>query len=258
MNNNSYLEYCEGIWNGWLNEKGSEEDELREYFDLQYCPEPYLRFIKNNESTKQIYFLTTNPGQGFDQQERTIVLNGKSIIKSNMTYENTSKNLADYYKENLIKGSKYRIDHMEYLSQKCGYDNFIQIESIPYHSKNIIKKDDLLKLIKNGDSSINNYIDKVKEYLSDKNVIAIQAGNSEDIKKLTDWNKLQSSLIGMDIEKSKYVSLKVNDKNKDTIGMYIEKQNGSIKILCIRAGQNDLPGSNGCDIIANEYSKLLD
>lgn len=62
MNNNSYLEYCEGIWNGWLNEKGSEEDELREYFDLQYCLEPYLGFIKNNESYKQIYFLTTNPG----------------------------------------------------------------------------------------------------------------------------------------------------------------------------------------------------
>ncbi|GCD11629.1 hypothetical protein [Clostridium tagluense] len=250
---NNYFDYCEKNWNVWLNKQDIQEQMFEKYFDLRYCAEPYLRFIKdNNEKLNSIYFLTTNPGGGFEQQDIEYILQNKSIIKNDLPYHDNAKNLADYYKENLIGTSKHRITHMDYLAQKCGYDNFIQIESIPYHSKKLPGKNRLTKLIKSSNNSISEYINITKEYLADKNVIAIQAGKPKNIKELNDWYKLQCEIIGLEIGKSEYIS--INDR--DTIGMYIQKENNTIKALCLRAGANDLPGPNGCDIIAKKYNTL--
>lgn len=252
---NNYYDYCEKIWNDWLENKKKCDDNFEKYFQYEYCPEPYLRFTKSDEKSEMIYFLTTNPGGGFEIQDRELVLKNKSIINCNDTYYNNSKYLAEYYNSNLIGGSKNRIKHMIYLSKGCGYNSFRQIESIPFHSKNLKDKNSMIKLMKGNNRIISDYVDATKEYLKDKNVIAIQAVGYRKINELSNWIKLQCEIIGLDINKSKYISI-CQKVNEDTAGIYIEKQKNCIKILSLRVGQNDLPSEEGCNIIGNEYKKL--
>ena len=101
---NKYFDYCEKIWDGWIKKENVQEEMFRKYFSIRYCPEPYLRFINNeSENTNLIHFVTTNPGGGFEQQDIEYILKNKSIIKNDQTYYNNAKNLADYYKEKLVK-----------------------------------------------------------------------------------------------------------------------------------------------------------
>ena len=255
---NNYFDFCENIWDGWLNNQDVLEQVFEELFKLKYCPEPYLRFIKaNSKDSDLVYFLTTNPGAGDDKiQTREIFSKEDSIIKSDEPYHNNARKLADYYKKNLKGTAKRRVNHMEYLAKKCGYDNFIQIQSIPYHSGELKHKDDLTELIKGSNNSISEYINITKKYLADKNVIAIQGGNGLNIGELNAWRKLQCEIIGLDIDKSEYITIVTNEKNEDSVSMYIQKENDTIKAICLRAGSNDLPGPAGCDIIANKFNQL--
>jgi len=243
------------MWKLWIKKQDIQDPIIEKSFEPKYCSEPYLRFTKEEDETSDsIYFLTTNPGAGFDLQERKNILENKSMIKSDESYYSNAKNLADYYIKELISGSKARIKHMEYLAKICGYDNFIQVETIPYHSENLPEKSKLVRLVRNGNNKISEYIEITKEYLMDKNVISIQAGNCRDIKKMSDWSKLQCEIIGLDIDKSECISTIKNEKKKDTGCLYIERKNNFIKALSLRAGANDLPGNGGCDIIANKYN----
>jgi len=244
------------MWGLWNKKENIQEPIIEEFFESRYCAEPYLRFTKeNDENSDLIYFLTTNPGAGFDKQERKTILENESMIKIEEDYYSNAKNLADYYVKELIMGSQSRIKHMKYLAKKCGYNNFIQVESIPYHSGSLPGKQKLVKLIRNGNNSISEYIEVTKGFLKDKNVIAIQAGNSRNIKKMNDWSKLQCEIIGLDIDKSECIST-IKNNTKDTGCLYIEKQNNFIKALSLRAGGNDLPGEDGCDIIAKKYKEI--
>jgi len=255
---NNYFDFCENIWGDWLNNQDTLEQVFEGLFKLKYSPEPYLRFTKpNSENTDVIHFLTSNPGAGDDKiQTREVFSIEDSIIKSDDSYDNNAIKIADYYKKNLVGTAKRRINHMDYLARKCGYDNFIQIESIPYHCGELKHKDALTELIKGSNNSISEYINVTKEYLSDKNAIAIQGGNGLNIAELNAWRKLQCEIIGLDIDKSEYITIVANEKNKDSVSMYIQKKNDTIKAICLRAGSNDLPGPAGCDIIANKYIQL--
>jgi hypothetical protein len=94
----TFLELCESIFQKWLKQDyNGYDDYLLKYFQLDYCPEPYL-ILKgdiNNDSNKTLYFLTTNPGNGENYQHITSL--NQNVLSSKLSYKENSKKLSDIY-----------------------------------------------------------------------------------------------------------------------------------------------------------------
>ena len=251
--NLEFKKLCEEIWQKWRNEILTIPDELINRFNLQpeFLPEPYLIFNTGKEtviSDKALYFLTTNPGIGgeFHQGRKKL----KASYSENEKYEKVAKDYADKYLNEILKGSaKRRVEGFVYLAEKLGYNKLIQVESLPFHSKELPNRYKLLSILKkeNQDNIINQYFTLLRNTLKNENVIVLSAvGTRKSISNNslnTKWLKWQAEVIGMDIQNTKIENLIVKDQ-KVTCALIHTNNYNCLKGFILMMGGNNMPYKN--------------
>ena len=195
-----YLDYCEALWERWLNGRLSLPPDVAKRFELEHAPEPYIRF---GEGRKPLYVLLTNPGKGLPHQRRGAILAGRSCLTARRSYYEASLRLGDFYKENLPpKAARRKIEAMEDFKKLVGADCIVQFESIPFHSPSLPGKRRVLKLTEEV-AEFKDYTSALKTALSEVAVIAVSAvGSRESISTSSlagsNWLRWQASLLGID------------------------------------------------------------
>ena len=131
-NANSYLEFCDDLFQNWLQHQFKDDATLSLLFQMDYAPEPYFSL---REGKKPLYMLLTNPGSGMDFQHIS--------HHKNSNYKMFSATLSEVYTSDDFKNGKgsnpaYRrlmksIDFANFL----GYDGVFNIETIPFHSPHL-------------------------------------------------------------------------------------------------------------------------
>jgi hypothetical protein len=257
--NNKFKELCEKIWQDWKNETLTIPDELKNRFDLQpeFLPEPYLIFNTGKETAKSdkvLYFLTTNPGIGGEFHQGRVKL--KASYPENEKYEKVAHDFADKYLNEILKGSsKRRVEGFIYLAEKLGYNQLIQVESLPFHSKVLPNKFKLLSFFEkeNADNIINQYFTVLKNSLKNENVIVLSAigtRKSISLESLnTKWLKWQTEVIGMDLSCAKIIAL-IENNGKVTSAFIYTNDNNILKGFILMMGGNNMPGNGALDRIA--------
>ncbi|KAA9332683.1 hypothetical protein [Adhaeribacter soli] len=250
-----FLELSESIFQKWVNKdfKGYDSYMLK-YFQLDYCPEPYLLLKGKVDSynSKTLYFLTTNPGRGEDYQHINSV--NKDVLSSELTYKENSKMLSSIYLKSInnVKGkinkkASDRIKDMLKIGED--FDNIIQIETFPLHSESL-PINHKLKIVNNYNNKSKftfTYLESLKSYLLDKNVIAISSWNDE-------WFNFQKGIIMLP-ESAKEATLctKMGQPTGKFVNGFL---NSNIKGLTKIQGNNNLPAESGKNIILKELTKL--
>lgn len=232
---NEYFNYCEYLFNDFLNGK-MQNGNLN--FEMDACPEPYLNFGVDLNSNNQLIFLTTNPGKSDEYQLFKNINSKISFIDKKLSYKDNSINFAKYYEKNLVGTAKHRITHMFQFAESLGYKGFLQIETIPFHSKNLNKTNINSIIMNNKTLSEYNYL--LGKFIKDKNVIIISGADRTNIYNIPKWIKYQCNLIGLDISSSDIVEL-VKKENNPTAIAYVLNNSNKIKTAVLKMGSNDLP-----------------
>jgi hypothetical protein len=89
-----YQELCEKIFDDWMNHRLTVSCAVRDAFELQYCPEPYLTF---GSQAAPITFVTLNPGGGEFFQQRDNIGTSRSPIRADASYRDTAADLGRSY-----------------------------------------------------------------------------------------------------------------------------------------------------------------
>ncbi|KLU65144.1 hypothetical protein DEAC_c31110 [Desulfosporosinus acididurans] len=252
-----YIQFCEKIWRDWHAEKLSIDGDrvlktLEKKLDYDACPEPYLSFGECDDYNKTLFFLTTNPGQVLEFQKRSNILSGKSFIEPGKGYKEISLDLGTYYETGnhvkpasnesiILRNPKDHISKMKKLANLLGFENFVEIETIPFHSHDLPKNRIPELAEKNPEEAITSiYFKSVREFLSDKNVICVQAAGSDC--KLSDWlNWLMKRIIGIEEPKS-HILKTLN--NKTTVSLILDTADQKlIRGLTLKNGAKGLPES---------------
>lgn len=236
-----YFNFCQDLYSNWNNCTLNYDPALESFFDLNALPEPYLSF-KSLENP--LYFLTTNPGGVMEFQKRD------NFNYSDELYSDLAHKLGERYLLNLDKiGTQAvtRIKRMIQLSELVKKSGVIQVEAIPYHSKNFNNKSAFLKCL--TDFTLIAYINHLKDHLTDKPVLSIQAG-SPDLNRIksNDWILFLCDTMNLDIDKAHMYPIKVKTDGKVTIGMLWDNRNR--KGIIFNNAINSFPGDEGILTIA--------
>lgn len=235
MKNSNYFKFCEDLYKNWKKGDLPEKEVLKQLFQLDYVPEPYLYFEKGSNP---LYVLYNNPGSGIDEIQKHDVVNEK-------TYDDFAKKISKYYldKDKFKKETAAfnRIQKALNFAKNQGFDGVVNVETIPFHSVELNKKKALM-LIKKTDL-LQNYINALTSFLKDKPIIALSGCNThESITKQTvnknQWIKLQAEIIGFDLQKSKQFNL--TEKADKVTSAIFKDQN---KFLVLMGGSNNFPKS---------------
>lgn len=241
--------FCENLWQQWL----LRELKFPEFpFQAGHMPEPYLRW---KDGKDPLYVLTTNPGGGMEHQLRENILAGNSNIKPTASYAESAVDLARFYDKELDgSNAGRRIKSMLLLALACGKDDVFQVESSPYHSANLPQKEKLINLALH-DENLSPYIEKLRNFLHDKDVVAVSAWggqvNSEtNIPQLSPWLLWQAELMGLRPQDAIPYSI-VNNGKRDTGILLVDSSNGSLKSMYLVVGSNNFPSRKGLKMIAD-------
>lgn len=260
--NSSYIKYCESLWQKWNNDstlfnleiKNAVSDSFYDILELDHCPEPYLVFNQNNDIKESLVFLTTNPGGGMQEQTKQCIESSVGVSLEE-DYLTVSSKLSTYYKNNLPSNALNRIKKMNQLANLLGYKGFIQVELFPFHSKNLgfKYKNEIIKLYREENNLVFNYIQCLIEFLKNKDVIAIAASNSHgNINEMNNWLRW----IFQDILNVKYPNsyiLGYSDNGKPSKSFTIDGHNEFIKGMSLISGINNLPNLE----TLNDISKIV-
>ncbi|HPS31617.1 MAG TPA: hypothetical protein PLZ43_15290 [bacterium] len=260
--NSEYKELCENIWQDWRNGTLTIPKYLIDQFYLQpeFLPEPYLIFNTGKEtakSDKALYFLTTNPGNGWEGHQGREKL--KASYPENEKYEKVAHDFAEKYLNEILKGpAKRRVEGFIHLAETLGYNQLIQVESLPFHSKELPNKFKLLSFLEkeNADNIINQYFTVLKNSMKDENVIVLSAigtRKSISLESLnTKWLKWQSEVIGMDLSCAKIIAL-IENNGKVTSAFIYTNDNNILKGFILMMGGNNMPGNGALDRIVGIF-----
>lgn len=260
-----YFTLCEQLWRDWLRAESSKafakETGLSQLagkpFDFAFAPEPYLRFSVTDKSTsdkKPLHFLFTNPGGGRRHQRRRRILNGKSCITDDTSYDVASRELGSFYRAKLKRTAHHRIEAMIRVAHDTGHDSALQFESIPFHSESLPGKRKLPDLMKKS-GFLRDYADSLAATLEGKSVICLSAvPTSRPITVRTvaqEWLRFQAELIGIqEVERLKIASL-VRKKRRTTCAFLYESNGDSIRGFVLMMGGNHFPGADGLKKLAD-------
>lgn len=250
--NKKYKKHCNEMNKKWMNEHLDVTDKTKNDFQMDYLPEPYLNF---NAGENPLYVLTTNPGNGMDDQSRDVILKDKSKIGicKDDKYEEIAEKLAKFYLEDLEGAAKRRIDGFLEISKNANFNGVIQLESYPFHSKTFPKKDNFLGDSKE-DELFKEYTNLLKETLVDKTVIVLSAvGTQKSLSKKsidTDWLIWQADIMGLDLKNLKEKVLVEKEKKVTSIFIY-QKTNNITKGFILMMGGNNLPNHDALVKIVN-------
>ena len=224
-----YLEYCEKLFKDWKADKVNGKG--LDIFEMNHVPEPYLYM---HEGENPLFVLHNNPGSGMDMQLK------KQIKDKN--YEALAHRFGKYYLSDKFKnaGQAYRRiqDSIQFAKDKK-YSGVVNVETIPFHSNTLDKKKAISSIEKN--EILKNYINTLREYLTDKPVLALSAcyplhSINENNFKRSKWLRLQADVIGIDIKKSKMSAL-TNKGSKVTSALFQHDN----KFFILMMGSNNFP-----------------
>jgi hypothetical protein len=230
----SYIEFCQKLFQDWQNNNLNVNETCKRLFQLEYIPEPYLNFKK---SKNPLYILNINPGSGMDELQ----LRDK-ITENN--YEEIANRFGDFYLSDDFKkaGAAYRrnIRALE-IAKENGFDGFINLETIPFHS-NTLNKVSGLKVVKSEPILIE-YTTLLKDFVNDKCVIVVTACSSKhsitkDTISNNSWLDFQRDCIGLNLETSKLIPLVMKD-SKVTVAIISDKN----KHILLMMGSNNFPAT---------------
>lgn len=258
MGDNNYLDHCEEMWKGWINSESHYSSLLNNVFQMDYCPEPYLYFFSN--SLPHLHFLTTNPGSGMAHQKLQAILEDKSVVNKNHSYYDNAKSLADFYSTRLKGNARVRVEAMKRLSTLSGSQGFTQVECIPYHSKNLPNKRQVIKYCEQ-DRELSKYIALLTSYLSDKDVVAVSAvGSASEIacteEYFSDWLHWQGQIMGFSFQSAeKHDIVFHKETGRVTGALLLSRKDDAKKAFFLMMGSNSLPGPEGVRKIADILSR---
>jgi hypothetical protein len=258
MDDQRYFDHCEEMWKGWVNSKARYSLLLNKIFQMDHCPEPYLYFF--NDSLPPLHFLTTNPGSGMLHQNIQVIEEGKSAVNKDHSYFDNAKNLADLYSTKLKGNARVRVEAMKHLSMLYGSQGFTQVECIPYHSKNLPNKRQIINFCAQ-DKELASYIALLTSYLSDKDVIAVSAvGSTSEIsctnEYFSDWLHWQGQIMGFSLQNAEKHDIVLHKKTGRVTGALMLSHKASAKkAFFLMTGSNRLPGPEGVRKIADILSR---
>lgn len=208
-----YFRFCEILFEEWGSHQFSEDEILKDLFEMEYSPEPYF-VVKNGNNP--LYLLDNKPCLGVHYQQ---IIDSK--IKSYFDFSEKFK------KEKVtVNMDSVLANGLDFCDQ-LGYDSLVNIKSIPFHC-NKSNKSILLKSI-NKSWTLYVYQQVLKMFLIDKPVLIFSNSNlSESLSKNTiqknDWLIYQSDLAGVNIGRLQMKPItKKNNKMTSTLFSYQNK-----------------------------------
>ena len=251
MSVQAYIEFCETLWSDWRAGRLRLQPGVSDRFQLDYMPEPYLRF---GDGTKPFYVLFTNPGLGMPHQCRDVVIAGKSCIRAQMSYQEVSLALAEFYLEHLPPGhARANNDAMCHIRELLGADCVIQLESLPFHSRALPRKDGIPQVVTRTEV-LRQYAFVLAEAMKDVSVVALSAvSSSQSISRSSvvdsRWLSWQASLLGVSPAGLTLVPL-VQKSGKITSAFLYQKVAYCTRGFVLTMGGNTLPGIQGRELLA--------
>ena len=257
MNEHTYFDYCEKMWRRWINAEADYSALLHKIFQIDHCPEPYLYFY--SDSIQPLHFLTTNPGAGMPHQNIHNILQNDSVVAKNQSYYDNAKKLADFYSTSLTGNARVRVEAMKRLSSLYSSQGFTQVECIPFHSKNLPNKRQVIQYCRQ-DKELNQYISLLKDYLDDKDVIAVSAvGSANEIicreAYFSEWLVWQAEIMGFSFRSAEKHDIILHKQTGRVTGALLLSHKGHAKkAFFLMMGSNSLPGPEGVRKIAGILS----
>jgi hypothetical protein len=258
--NDPYFRFCDKIVREFFSSSLEAErisPDLRK-FDFDFMPEPYLPLVDsdrrpNSDFTEWLHILLANPGRGLNIQKRNYLRSGKMRgVSEKIPYSQFAHMVYRYYEKYFPKRKELTAIHhfrnAQKLASLSGYQGALEIESIPWHSKNLCNKDDLpSKIMK--DEVTNRYCTLLRAYLKNRSVLTVDGAGGQSTSSISDaafdrpWMRFKADLIGMDIGKAKFHAITEKASNgKITAAAKSMRVGGVIKIMyCVR-GHNHLKG----------------
>lgn len=257
IENSEFGDFCEKMWQKWLSQgaKAFSDQVDGDSFQLDFLPEPYLTFSKKGDVLDFLYVLTTNPGGAIPIQSHDYLLQGKSIISPQVSYNMISRVFADFYANDfeINLNAKRRVEKILMLSKMLGKKGVVQIESCPFHSPSFPSKDRFIKETQKN-KFFQEYTEKLKLFLKDKSVLIVSATSSQTSLSLDNisnstWLKWQADLVSFNMQTA--IFNKIVEKNgKTTSGLAVDSSKGCTKGIFLTMGSNNLPSVDGLKIIA--------
>lgn len=228
-----YYPFCDLLHQKWFDKTLKYEDNFEEIFQVDYTPEPY--FVLKNGSNP-LFMLLTNPGAGMDFQKH------ENFEKSN--YKAFANILADIYTSEQFKkdggtNAYRRLMKSITWADHLGYNSIVNIETIPFHSRNL-NKSKALDII--GKSWIlSRYQEVLRNFLVNKPVLIVAAcGSKSSITlntiKNSKWLMYQTEIANINIENLKFKEL-TKKNGKVSSALFYDNE----KYIVLMMGSNNLP-----------------
>lgn len=251
------MSFCECLWQDWLADRLETSPFVRQAFDLDAAPEPYIVF---GDGQKPLVLVTTNPGGTMPHQRRASVQYGSGPLTPAIPYTAAAKALGAFYEQQLVHcPAGRRIAAMQNLSALVGTGGFVQVEVCPFHSPSLPNKVGLLRELSAG-GLLSRYIEEVRAFLFAKPVVAISAASAQVSMgaemQLSPWVMRLAEVAGLDPKRADFVPL-VGKEGKVTAMALVSTHNGAPKALVLMMGGNHLPGERGLGILANALARKL-
>lgn len=245
-----FLQFCETLWQSWLEDRLSASPFAGHPFDLDAAPEPYLLF---GSSKNALVALTTNPGKSMSHQRRDTVLAGEGPVNARMSYAMAAAAFGAFYEKNLKGPARRRIADLRLLAGSAGFDGIVQVEACPFHSRSFPTKGAFLRSLP-GDAMLSGYVAHLREFLRDRPVLVISAISSATSLSaevhLSPWLSWQVDLVGLDRPRSEFLPL-IERGGKVTSAALISGSGAETKTLALMMGGNHLPGETSLRILAD-------
>jgi hypothetical protein len=223
---------CEEIFANWKNDRLLLTLAVRQAFDLQYCPEPYLQF---GGQRAPITFVTMNLGRGEPFQQLNNIGTTRSPIRADATYQETAADLGCWYVSPscpITPAAKTRIRAMLDLAASLGRTGVEQVECMPFHSAHAVDGHRI-----DQDPLLSRYSSAVSDYVASRDLVCTMVGGLADGSSV----RRMAMLIGLDRSRRGHLGLTVKN-GRCTSGIVFGRNGGRIRAVFYRQGNLGMPG----------------
>lgn len=231
-----YIAVTEALFSSWT-QRQLNTRRLWRGLSAQHCPEPYLTF---SPGRSPLIWLTHNPGRPLKFQHIDRLQSANAVIKSNTSYAENSKALANHYQLNpdkdMTSASRVRLKGMLDFSRSFSFDGLIQVELFPLHSEH--RPPDAYLF---GDDRIEKpfdaYRSAVRQLVDSAPLVIAICGSKPDTSSET--VRLWLNCLVLD---ARAISKPLLLNHNGTVGAFIARSNkGGCRVLICRQGSNGLP-----------------
>lgn len=249
----AYEETCESLFASWIADSPSAASPWHG-FSLKHCPEPYLDFAVADRS---VLWITHNPGRGEEFQLRGSVDSDRSPIRSDLSYAENAKRLANWYAGRgalkISAAARARIASMQNFGARLGFAGLRQIELFPLHSESR-PPDEFLFGNPDIQEPLKSYGRKARELIAASPLVIGLCGSAphRSANAVQSWAKA----LAMDPEKAELVFLS-DRTDAPTVGMLVSRSGPRVSVLFCRQGSNGLPGKDRMPMVIKSIQTAL-